>query len=66
MDNLEIAYNAEKSWPTAIITSGECYRRSGGMPTESQNFIEAKYPNDSRYIYLYGKELNKEIYAICK
>lgn len=36
------------------------------MLTESQNFIEAKYPNDSRYIYLYGKEINKEIYAICK
>jgi len=25
MDKSEIAYNAEKSWPTAVVTSGECY-----------------------------------------
>lgn len=34
--------------------------------TESQNFIEEKYPNDSRDVYLYGKEINDETYAICK
>ena len=44
---------------------------SGGMLTESQNFIEEKYPADSsaksqRDIYLYGKEINDETYAICK
>ena len=39
---------------------------SGGMLTESQNFIEAKYPSDNRDIYLYGKEINDETYAICK
>ncbi len=39
---------------------------SGGMLTESQNFIEEKYRNDSRDIYLYGKEINDETYAICK
>ena len=39
---------------------------SGGMLTESQNFIEEKYPNDSRDVYLYGKEINDETYAICK
>lgn len=39
---------------------------SGGMLTESQNFIEEKYPNDNRDIYLYGKEINDETYAICK
>lgn len=39
---------------------------SGGMLTESQNFIEEKYPNESRDIYLYGKEINDETYAICK
>lgn len=39
---------------------------SGGMLTESQNFIEEKYHNDSRDIYLYGKEINDETYAICK
>lgn len=44
---------------------------SGGMLTESQNFIEEKYPTDpaskvQRDIYLYGKEINDETYAICK
>lgn len=41
---------------------------SGGMLTESQNFIEEKYPlsNTNRTIFLYGKEINDETYAICK
>ncbi|MDY0300460.1 MAG: class I SAM-dependent DNA methyltransferase [Trichlorobacter sp.] len=39
---------------------------SGGMLTEAQNFIEEKYPNDRRDVYLYGKEINDETYAICK
>lgn len=44
---------------------------SGGMLTESQKFIEEKYPTDAssqsqRDIYLYGKEINDETYAICK
>ena len=39
---------------------------SGGMLTESQNFIEERYPASNRDIYLYGKEINDETYAICK
>ncbi|MDA3313797.1 type I restriction-modification system subunit M [Pseudomonas aeruginosa] len=41
---------------------------SGGMLTESQNFIEEKYPAQGiqRDIRLYGKEINDETYAICK
>src|SRR5690554_2303900 len=39
---------------------------SGGMLTEAQNFIEEKYPESNRDIYLYGKEINDETYAICK
>lgn len=41
---------------------------SGGMLTESQNFIEENYPSTTskRDIYLYGKEINDETYAICK
>ncbi|MBT2312006.1 type I restriction-modification system subunit M [Pseudomonas fluorescens] len=41
---------------------------SGGMLTESQNFIEVKYPDPQtqRDIHLYGKEINDETYAICK
>lgn len=41
---------------------------SGGMLTEAQNFIkdeegEIQYKSD---VYLYGKEINDETYAICK
>ncbi|QTR50920.1 type I restriction-modification system subunit M [Candidatus Thiothrix anitrata] len=40
---------------------------SGGMLTESQNFIEEKYPSSKqRDIHLFGKEINDETYAICK
>jgi type I restriction enzyme M protein len=41
---------------------------SGGMLTEAQNFIEEKFPieGSKRDIYLYGKEINDETYAICK
>ena len=39
---------------------------SGGMLTEAQNFIEQKYPAANRDIYLYGKEINDETYAIYK
>lgn len=41
---------------------------SGGMLTEAQNFItdeEGKIRANSK-IYLYGKEINDETYAICK
>ncbi len=41
---------------------------SGGMLTESQNYI--KEPDGSICalgdVYLYGKEINDETYAICK
>ena len=39
---------------------------SGGMLTEAQNFIEERYSNEDRDIFLYGKEINDETYAICK
>jgi type I restriction enzyme M protein len=41
---------------------------SGGMLTESQNFIYEKYPTKEsiRDIHLYGKEVSPETYAICK
>lgn len=41
---------------------------SGGMLTEAQNLIEEKYQtaDHSRDVYLYGKEMNDETYAICK
>lgn len=41
---------------------------SGGMLTEAQNFIkdEAGYIKATGDVYLYGKEINDETYAICK
>jgi len=41
---------------------------SGGMLTESQNFIQAEDGNirATGDVYLYGKEINDETYAICK
>ena len=41
---------------------------SGGMLTESQNFIKIEDGNIKAKgdVYLYGKELNDETYAICK
>ncbi|MEM0514056.1 class I SAM-dependent DNA methyltransferase [Pseudoalteromonas sp. YIC-827] len=41
---------------------------SGGMLTEAENFILEKYPTEgvNRDIYLFGKEVNDETYAICK
>ncbi|KXZ63615.1 Type I restriction enzyme EcoKI M protein [Acinetobacter venetianus] len=39
---------------------------SGGMLTEAQNFIEERYGDEDRDIFLYGKEINDETYAICK
>ncbi|MBF0751334.1 MULTISPECIES: class I SAM-dependent DNA methyltransferase [unclassified Pasteurella] len=54
----------------AIITIYDPACGSGGMLTESQNFIEEKYPLSSsqgdRSILLFGKEINDETYAICK
>ena len=39
---------------------------SGGMLTESQNFISENFNINKKDIYLYGKEINDETYAICK
>ncbi len=41
---------------------------SGGMLTESQNFVtkDTGKINASGDVYLYGKEINDETYAICK
>lgn len=50
-----------------IITIYDPACGSGGMLTESQDFITERYENVSAgYVYLYGKEINDETYAICK
>lgn len=53
--------------PTVLIYDPAC--GSGGMLTESENFIHQKYPlagGGQRSVNLYGKEVNDETYAICK
>lgn len=50
MDNIGIAYNAEKSWPVAVVTSGEC---NGGCG--SGNFLYVTLEHMKR---LEGEVLN--------
>lgn len=53
--------------PTILIYDGAC--GSGGMLTESQNFIldpEGEIGGENCDVSLYGKEVNGETYAICK
>lgn len=50
-----------------VITIYDPACGSGGMLTESQDFITERYEQVSaEYVYLYGKEINDETYAICK
>ncbi len=53
--------------PTMLIYDPAC--GSGGMLTESQNYLEdpnGPFKVGSQSVYLYGKEINDETYAICK
>ncbi len=56
----------EKLPPVMTVYDPAC--GSGGMLTESQNFIkdEAGAIKATGDVYLYGKEINDETYAICK
>lgn len=42
MDNIGIAYNADKSWPVANVTSGECYGGCGtaGFLVAASEYIQ--------------------------
>ncbi|BDX01734.1 restriction endonuclease subunit M [Marinomonas pontica] len=66
MDNLEIAYNAEKSWPTALVTSNQCYgwAGTGGFLSSGMEYLYEL--NDKASLSAFGQELNPESYAICK
>ena len=67
MDNLEIAYNAEKSWPTALVTSNECYGwcGSGGMFVQSIKFVNSHNGNQ-KDISIYGQEYTSTTYKLTK
>lgn len=63
-----VIFDPVKNHLPPVITIYDPACGSGGMLTESQNFIkdpegEIKAPGD---VYLYGKEINDETYAICK
>lgn len=63
-----VIFDPVKSKLPPVLTIYDPACGSGGMLTESQNFIkdpegEIKAPGD---VYLYGKEINDETYAICK
>ena len=63
-----IVFNPIKNTLPHVITIYDPACGSGGMLTESQNFIkdengEIRAKSD---VYLYGKEINDETYAICK
>ncbi|MFA5434017.1 MAG: class I SAM-dependent DNA methyltransferase [Candidatus Paceibacterota bacterium] len=66
MTHIVFEPNKDKLPPVMTIYDPAC--GSGGMLTESQNFIkdeegEIKAKGD---VYLFGKEINDETYAICK
>lgn len=56
----------DKLPPVFLVYDGAC--GSGGMLTESQNFIQDSQGEiaSSAVVNLYGKEVNGETYAICK
>jgi type I restriction enzyme M protein len=63
-----IVFNPIKLSLPAVMTIYDPACGSGGMLTESQNFIkdEEGEIRASGDVYLYGKEINDETYAICK
>lgn len=53
--------------PTMLVYDPAC--GSGGMLTEAQNYLEdpeGPFKVGNQAVYLYGKEINDETYAICK
>ena len=64
-----IVFNPVKNNLPPVITIYDPACGSGGMLTESQNFIkdeEGEIKAVNTDVYLYGKEINDETYAICK
>lgn len=61
-----LVFDPIKEQLPAVLTIYDPACGSGGMLTESEKFIEEKYPQANRSFYLYGKEINDETYAICK
>jgi type I restriction enzyme M protein len=67
MDKLEIAYNAEKSWSTAFVTSSECYGGcgSGSLLINIGNSV-AKHSDGIGNIEYYAQELKANTYNLTR
>ena len=64
-----IVFEPIKDKIPSVLTIYDPACGSGGMLTESQNFIvdpEGEIKATSSDVYLFGKEINDETYAICK
>ncbi len=64
-----IVFEPVKTQISPVITIYDPACGSGGMLTESQNFIkdpEGEIKATKSDVYLYGKERNPETFAICK
>lgn len=63
-----LVFDPVKEQLPPVITIYDPACGSGGMLTESQGFIQKATgrTEDDGYVYLYGKEINDETYAICK
>ena len=59
MDNLEITYNAEKSWSKASVTSTECYGWAG-----TGNLIQALINNASARLSIVAVERNINLFNL--
>lgn len=61
MDNIGIAYNADKSWPVANVTSGECY---GGQSIESLHELASQALKAGKIVFSgFRSEEIQELYC---
>lgn len=69
MDNIGIAYNADKSWSVANVTSGECYGGcgTGGMLLEALHHVKEHGGDENLMLgKLYGQEKNLTTSSIAR
>ncbi len=72
MDNLEIAYNAEKSWSEANVTNSECYGGAGtggfllaahdNTAAQAASKKEQRHPKEHA---LRGNDIDDSVVSLC-
>ncbi|MAR92202.1 MAG: restriction endonuclease subunit M [Pseudomonadales bacterium] len=67
MDNIGIAYNADKCWPVANVTTGECYGGvgSGGMLIAAKEWID-EHGGEGYRLDCYGQEAAGTVWSIAR